>query len=35
VYGVDCDIVPHPRTGHPVIVFSGPDDPHRPNEGTA
>jgi iron complex transport system ATP-binding protein len=35
VYGVDCDIVPHPRTGHPVIVFSGPVDPHRPNEGTA
>ncbi|WP_248283174.1 ABC transporter ATP-binding protein [Cryobacterium arcticum] len=27
VYGVDCDIVPHPRTGRPVIVFSGPDDP--------
>jgi iron complex transport system ATP-binding protein len=26
VYGVDCDIVPHPRTGRPVIVFSGPDD---------
>jgi len=22
VYGVDCDIVPHPRGGHPVIVFS-------------
>ena len=26
VYGVDCDIVPHPRTGRPVIVFSGPDE---------
>jgi iron complex transport system ATP-binding protein len=34
VYGVDCDIVPHPRTGNPVIVFSGPDDQTRPNEGT-
>jgi iron complex transport system ATP-binding protein len=34
VYGVDCDIVPHPRTGRPVIVFSGPDDSLRPNEGT-
>ena len=22
VYGVDCDIVQHPRGGHPVIVFS-------------
>jgi len=22
VYGVDCDIVDHPRGGHPVIVFS-------------
>ena len=22
VYGVDCDIVAHPRGGHPVIVFS-------------
>jgi iron complex transport system ATP-binding protein len=22
VYGVDCDIIPHPRGGHPVIVFS-------------
>ena len=26
VYGVDCDIVPHPRTGRPVIVFSGPEE---------
>jgi iron complex transport system ATP-binding protein len=34
VYGVDCDIVPHPRTGRPVIVFSGPDDQPRRNEGT-
>ena len=32
VYGVDCDIVPHPRTGRPVIVFSGPDET---NEGTS
>lgn len=35
VYGVDCDIVPHPRTGRPVIVFSGPADhtatPGRPD----
>jgi iron complex transport system ATP-binding protein len=30
VYGVDCDIVPHPRTGRPVIVFSGPDDDPAP-----
>lgn len=30
VYGVDCDIVPHPRTGRPVIVFSGPDDQLAP-----
>ena len=22
VYGVDCDVIPHPRGGHPVIVFS-------------
>jgi len=22
VYGVDCDILEHPRGGHPVIVFS-------------
>ena len=21
VYGVDCDVIPHPRGGHPVIVF--------------
>ena len=27
VYGVDCDIVPHPRTGRPVIIFSGPETP--------
>ncbi|MBC7442455.1 MAG: ATP-binding cassette domain-containing protein [Ramlibacter sp.] len=24
VYGVDCDVIPHPRGGHPVIVFSPP-----------
>jgi len=30
VYGVDCDIVPHPRTGRPVIVFSGPDEESGP-----
>lgn len=24
VYGVDCDVIPHPRGGHPVIVFSEP-----------
>ncbi|TFC06499.1 ABC transporter ATP-binding protein [Cryobacterium adonitolivorans] len=38
VYGVDCDIMPHPRTGLPVIVFSGPDEhaapgPAAPTEG--
>jgi iron complex transport system ATP-binding protein len=22
VYRVDCDVIPHPRTGHPLIVFS-------------
>ncbi|TFD00059.1 ATP-binding cassette domain-containing protein [Cryobacterium sandaracinum] len=22
VYGVDCDVIPHPRGGHPVIVFA-------------
>jgi iron complex transport system ATP-binding protein len=22
VYGVGCDVIPHPRTGHPVIVYS-------------
>jgi len=38
VYGVECDIVPHPRTGRPVIVFSGPADdpaaaPRDPEEG--
>ena len=22
VYGVDCDVIPHPRGGHPVIVYS-------------
>jgi iron complex transport system ATP-binding protein len=33
VYGVDCDIVPHPRTGRPVIVFSGPDEQTDRNEG--
>ncbi|MGO4690304.1 ABC transporter ATP-binding protein [Glaciibacter sp. 2TAF33] len=22
VYGVDCDVIPHPRGGHPLIVFS-------------
>ncbi|POH70550.1 MULTISPECIES: ABC transporter ATP-binding protein [Cryobacterium] len=31
VYGVDCDIVPHPRTGRPVIVFSGPDEQPPPS----
>jgi iron complex transport system ATP-binding protein len=30
VYGVDCDIMPHPRTGRPVIVFSGPGDQSTP-----
>ena len=30
VYGVDCDIVPHPRTGRPVIVFSGPEEQPAP-----
>jgi len=30
VFGVDCDIVPHPRTGRPVIVFSGPDEAPGP-----
>ena len=38
VYGVDCDIVPHPRTGRPVIIFSGPEtaEPQTPEtpEGT-
>jgi iron complex transport system ATP-binding protein len=34
VYGVDCDIVPHPRTGRPVIVFSGPAEQPDRNEGT-
>ena len=24
VYGVECDIIEHPRDGHPVIVFSAP-----------
>ena len=24
VYGVECDIIAHPRDGHPVIVFSAP-----------
>ncbi|TFD76356.1 ABC transporter ATP-binding protein [Cryobacterium sp. Sr8] len=27
VYGVDCDIIAHPRGGHPVIVFSPSDAP--------
>jgi len=29
VYGVDCDIIEHPRGGHPVIVFSPSGTPHR------
>ena len=33
VYGVDADIVPHPRGGHPVIVFSpAAEEPHPPVE---
>jgi iron complex transport system ATP-binding protein len=35
VYGVDCDIVPHPRTGRPVIVFSGPDEQPGPPASAA
>nr|RZI35006.1 Iron(3+)-hydroxamate import ATP-binding protein FhuC [Cryobacterium sp. SO1] len=35
VYGVDCDIVPHPRTGRPVIVFSGPDEQPGPHARAA
>ena len=30
VYGVDCDIVAHPRGGHPVIVFSAASEDPRP-----
>jgi iron complex transport system ATP-binding protein len=42
VYGVDCDVIPHPRGGHPLIVFSpahGPTpepdtQPRRPQIGS-
>ena len=33
VYGVDCDVIPHPRGGHPLIVFSPGHQPapdHQP-----
>ncbi|MEO6200911.1 MAG: ABC transporter ATP-binding protein [Cryobacterium sp.] len=33
VYGVDCDIIEHPRGGHPVIVFSPSGTPHQPHAG--
>jgi iron complex transport system ATP-binding protein len=31
VYGVDCDVLTHPRTGRPVIAF-GPPDPARQSD---